>query len=148
MVVVVVWVCGWCGCVGVWVCGRVGGGMHRAKHGHYASRLRLTSSTAHYQLTPRQIGQHFTDGIFNCIILNENIWISITISMNFVPKAQINNIPALVHIMTWRRPGDKLLSEPLILSLLTHICVTRPQCVSLGSICCSSVNNFYAVFFY
>ena len=29
--------------------------------------------------------------------------------------------------MAWRRPGDKPLSEPMIVSLLTHICVTRPQ---------------------
>ena len=30
--------------------------------------------------------------------------------------------------MAWRRPGDKPLSEPMLISLLTHICVTRPQC--------------------
>ena len=29
--------------------------------------------------------------------------------------------------MAWRRPGDKPLSEPMMVSLLTHICVTRPQ---------------------
>ena len=39
----------------------------------------------------------------------------------------INNIPALVQIMAWRRPGDKPLSEPMMVSLATHICVTRPQ---------------------
>ena len=38
-------------------------------------------------------------------------------------------IPALVQIMAWRRPGDKPLSEPMMVSLLTHICVTRPQWV-------------------
>ena len=32
--------------------------------------------------------------------------------MKFVPKGPINNIPALVQIMAWRRPGDKPLSEP------------------------------------
>ena len=31
--------------------------------------------------------------------------------------------------MAWRRPGDKLLSEPMMVNLLTHICVTRPQWV-------------------
>ena len=41
----------------------------------------------------------------------------------------INNIPALVQIMAWRRAGDKSLSEPMMVSLLTHICVTRPQWV-------------------
>ena len=42
----------------------------------------------------------------------------------------INNISALVQIMAWRRPGDKPLSEPMMVSLLTHICVTRPQWVN------------------
>ena len=36
----------------------------------------------------------------------------IKISLQFVPKDSIENIPALVQIMTWRRPGDKPLSEP------------------------------------
>ena len=31
--------------------------------------------------------------------------------------------------MAWRRSGDKPLSEPRIVSLLTHRCVTRPQWV-------------------
>ena len=35
----------------------------------------------------------------NAFILNENVWISIDISIKFVPWTQINNIPALVHIM-------------------------------------------------
>ena len=56
-------------------------------------------------------------------------WIPIKISLKFVPKGQINNIPALVKIMAWRRPGDKPLSEPMMVSLPTHICVTRPQWV-------------------
>ena len=59
--------------------------------------------------------------------LNENVWISIKISLKFVPKGQINNIPSLDQIMAWRRPGDKPLSEPMMVSLLTHMCVTRPQ---------------------
>ena len=32
--------------------------------------------------------------------------------------------------MAWRRPGDKPLSEPMMVSLLTLICVTRPQWVN------------------
>ena len=80
-----------------------------------------------YTLRPRQNGLHFTDDIFKWIFLNENVWISIKISLNFVPKGWINNIPVLVQIMAWRHPGDKPLSEPMIISLLKHICVTRPQ---------------------
>ena len=36
----------------------------------------------------------------------------------------------LVQIMAWRRPGDKPLSEPMLVSLLTHIYVTRSQWVN------------------
>ena len=32
--------------------------------------------------------------------------------------------------MAWRRQGGKPLSEPMMFSLLTHICVTRPQWVN------------------
>ena len=31
--------------------------------------------------------------------------------------------------MTWRQPGDKPLSESMLVRLQTHICVTRPQWV-------------------
>ena len=81
-------------------------------------------------LRPRQNGRHFADDIFKYIFLNANVWIPITISLKFVPEGPIDNIPALVQIMAWRRPGDKPLSEPMMLSLLTHICVTRPQWVN------------------
>ena len=81
-------------------------------------------------LRPRQNGRHFADDIFKCIFLNENVWISIKISLKFAPKGPINIIPALVQIMAWRRLGDKPLSEPMIVCLTTHICVTRPQWVN------------------
>ena len=68
--------------------------------------LRLINS-----LRPRQNGRRFADDIFKCIFLNENVWKPIKISLKFVPKGPINNIPALVRIMAWRRPGDKPLSE-------------------------------------
>ena len=80
-------------------------------------------------LRPRQNGRHFTDDTFKRISLNENITISIKISLKFVPKGPINNIPVLVQIMAWRRPGDKPLSEPMMIRLPTHICVIRPQWV-------------------
>ena len=43
--------------------------------------------------------------IFKWIFLNENVWISINISLKFVPRGPINNIPTLVQVMAWRRPG-------------------------------------------
>ena len=80
-------------------------------------------------LRPRQNGHHFPDDIFKWIFLNENIWIAIDISLMFVAKGRINNIPSLVQIMAWRLQGDKPLSVPLMVSSLTHICVARPQWV-------------------
>ena len=80
-------------------------------------------------LRPRQNGRNFPEDIYKWIFLNENVWILIKISLRFVSKGLINNIPVLVQIMAWRRLGNKPLSEPMMFSLLTHICVTRPQWV-------------------
>ena len=77
-------------------------------------------------MRPRQNCRHFAD-IFKCIFLNENVWISLKFLLKFVPNVPLNNIPALVQIMAWRRPGTNPLSEPMI--LLTHVCVIRPQSV-------------------
>ena len=62
-------------------------------------------------LRVRQISRQFPD-IFKCIFLNENMWISIKISLKLVHTDPINNIPSLVQIMAWRRPDNKPLSEP------------------------------------
>ena len=84
-------------------------------------------------LRPRQNGRRFADDVFKCTFLNLNVWISLKMSLKFVPKFPINNIPALVQILTWRRSGDRPLSEPVMVSLLTHICVTRPQWVKVAA---------------
>ena len=81
-------------------------------------------------LRPRQNGRRFADDTFKRIFLNENTIISIMVSHEFVPKGAMNNNPALVQIMAWHRSGDKPLPEPMVVSLLTHICVTRPQWVN------------------
>ena len=78
-------------------------------------------------LRTRQNGHHFADDNFKRIFLNENARISIEISLKFVPKGRINNIPSLFKIMAWRRPGDKPSSEPMMVRLPTHIWVARPQ---------------------
>ena len=90
---------------------------------------RTMSSCCINTLRPRQNRRYFADDIFKCIFLNENVWISINISLKFVPKGLINHIPALVQIMAWRRPGNKPLSEPMMVGLTKHICVTGPQWV-------------------
>ena len=55
---------------------------------------------------------------------------SLFVGSKLVPKSLISDIPALVQIMAWCGPGNKPLSEPMMVSLLTHICVTQPQWVN------------------
>ena len=57
------------------------------------------------------ISQTTFSGAFSCMKMFE---IPIKNSIKFVPKVPINNIPTLIQIMTWRRIGDKLLSEPML----------------------------------
>ena len=80
---------------------------------------------------PWKNGWHFADDIFICIFLKTNTGISIKISLNFLPYGEINNIPALIQILALCRRGDKPLSEPMMVSLLVNLCVTRAQWVSL-----------------
>ena len=51
-------------------------------------------------LKPRENGRHFADDSFKRIFLNDNVRISIKISLKFVPEGTINNIPALVEIIS------------------------------------------------
>ena len=91
-------------------------------------------SRLHIQYRLRQNGRHFADDSFKCIFLNENVMILIKISLKFILKYLVNNIPALVEIMAWHLPGDKPLSQPMMVRLPTHICVIRPQWVKLLSL--------------
>ena len=77
-------------------------------------------------LGPWKNGPHFTDDTFKCIFWNENVGISIKISLKFVPKGPINNIPALFQVMAWCQP----LPEPMKVTLMTHIYVTWPQWIN------------------
>ena len=56
-------------------------------------------------LWPTQNGRHYPDDIWKGIFLNENVWISIKISLNFVGSGLIKCITALVKIMAWRQPA-------------------------------------------
>ena len=77
-----------------------------------------------------QNGWYFADDIVKRIFFNENIWIWIQVSLKFVPMSPINNIPALDlsldQIMAWHHLGDKPLSEPMLVRLPAHMCITRP----------------------
>ena len=63
---------------------------------------------------PRQNSRHFADNIFRCIFMNQKLCILIEISLKCVPNSPIDNNPALILIMAWRRLGNKPLSEPML----------------------------------
>ena len=44
------------------------------------------------KLRPRQNGHHFTDDIFKCTSLHENVSTSLKISLKFILKVRINNL--------------------------------------------------------
>ena len=93
-------------------------------------------------LRPRQNGRHFTDDIFEYIFLNENVWILIKISLKCIPSVWIINIPAWLQIMVWHQSGHKPLSEPMMVRLPMHICITRPQWVKASCMDFSISDNF------
>ena len=123
-------------------------GAHRARATPFFFQIRFFGYTDFVYvrrlntLRPKQDGRRFPDDTFERIFLNETVIILIKISVKFVPNGPINNIPALVQIMAWRRPGDKPLSEPMLGRSLTHICVTRPQWVKIYSI----VKNVFEIY--
>ena len=76
----------------------------------------IKTETKWPQFSGRHFQMHFLE--WKCMNFFENF-------IECFPNGPINNIPVLVFIMSWRRPGDKPLSEPMMIILLTHICVTR-----------------------
>ena len=81
-------------------------------------------------LRSKHNGHQFVHKIFKCIFLNGSVWILIKVSQDFVPKCPINNILALGQIMACHQPGDKALSETMMVSILTLICIIRLQWVN------------------
>ena len=49
------------------------------------------------------------------LLYNYEFWLRF--HWNLFPRGPINNIPALVQIMAWHQPGDKPLSEQMMVSL-------------------------------
>ena len=105
------------------VVSKIGDGFVSMHPSYYYGWIRVNASIVKWfnTLRPGQNWYDFEDDIFKCIFLKDNVWIPIEISRKFVPKRPINNIQALVQIMAWRRPDDKPLSEPMIVSFPTHI---------------------------
>ena len=56
-------------------------------------------------------------------------------SLKFVPNGPLNNIPVLFQIMAWCRTGDKVLSEPMMVRLLTHIYASLGPMAQLTIVC-------------
>ena len=79
----------------------------------------------------RQNGQLFPDDILKYIFLNTNVRIPIKSSMTFAPGGPICNIPAFVQMMACSRPGNKPLSEPMMVNLLNNLLNKRSwyQCL-------------------
>ena len=65
-------------------------------------------------LTLDKMAAILADDNFKCNFLNENDRILIQISLKFVTRSRIDNKPALVQVMAWRRRGDKPLPEPVL----------------------------------
>ena len=73
----------------------------QSKYKHYQCickcRLQIVVCLSRPQHIGAEInGRRFPDDILKCIFLNEKLLISNKISLKFVPKGQINNIPSLV----------------------------------------------------
>ena len=88
----------------------------------FSLRIQLSRQKLNMLRTKKNC-HHFADDNFKCIFMNGMYECRLKCHW----FCWINNITALVHIMTWRRSGDKPLSEPMMVSLLTHICVIWPQ---------------------
>ena len=81
----------------------------------FRKRLLLQHDAYHINFSPPgQSGRHFADDIFRCNFVNEKFCALIKMSLKFVPKSHIDDNPALVQIMAWRRIGGKPISEPML----------------------------------
>ena len=80
-------------------------------------------------------GQDKIATIFQTIFSNAFLWMKMNkyglrFHKRLFPMVQSTIFQALVQIVAWHLPGDKLLSEPMMVSLLTHICDTCPQWIN------------------
>ena len=114
-----------------WKCARnIDGKKHSILHENHGPSFAIYLQLICWCIWPRQNGRHFRDNTFKSIFLTENIRISLkSLSLRGTP---INNIPPLVQIMAWHWSGAKPLSKQMMVRLLMHICLTRPQWVNPG----------------
>ena len=97
-------------------------------------------------LSPRRNGHNFPDDIFKGICLHENDELRLRFHWRLFLSFQSSIFATLVQTIAWRWPGDKPLSEAMVVSLLAHVHYTRPQWVNSISLsqkrlpCCLSSN--------
>ena len=71
------------------------------------------------------------------------------ISLKFIHKGLIDNISTLVQIMASGQTGAKPLSEPMLIILLMHICITWLQWVNTGraEFILGETSNIFLIFY-
>ena len=107
--------------------------------GWYSKKHQNEAETKLPSLRRRHFQMHFREW---------NVRIPIKKSLKFVLKGPINNIPALVQIMAWRRPDDMPLPEPMMVRLLSHIYVTSPAWRVYWTVVNKYANFYLHEFFY
>ena len=116
----------------------------------WVSQIRNLSLWCYWSLT--HWGRHKMAAVFQTLFSGACSWMKMfqfRLKFHwtlFVRVGPMNNIPALVQIMAWRRPGDKPLSDPTMAILQTHIRVTRPKWVKRKA-CAAIKQDFYPIFF-
>ena len=105
--------------------------------GHLVSASMCWQEGKIHILRSRQNCRHFTDGIFKCIFLNKMYEYRLRFHCSLSPKFELRIFQRWFR-MAWRQPGDKPLSEPMVVGLLTHICVIHSMSYSVFYIliCC------------
>ena len=86
------------------------------------NRWRLVLNT----FKTRQNGRHFPDDIVKCKSSNENIYFDKYFTA-VCSRGPMNDIPALVQIMAWRRPGDNQLSEAITDTGINDLAIAKER---------------------
>ena len=91
---------------------------HVSKRGHWSvfcvMRIRLLSICPLTHLPLDEMAAIVADDLFKCIFFNENDRIPIQMSLKFVPRSPIDNNPASVQAVAWRRTSEKPLPGPML----------------------------------
>ena len=84
--------------------------------------FKWVSKTSFNSSPAGQFGGKMANDIFNYISFNENVWISIKMSLKFIPKGQVDNKSVLFQVMAWCHHATSHYLNQCWPSSLTHIC--------------------------